>query len=168
MHKFILRLIALAFLLPALPGQAQMPVAQRIPPVLEEKVELNAPADKVWEYVSNPANYKEFSRAKEFWYEGAETGSKIVLTNRKGQKRNQTIGMLVPQMRAISYMVTESDYSTDKQWVYRLDVEPGDTKDRSVVVIGVYFGFDELPEDMKKGLSAEIDDMIAGLKKKFK
>lgn len=168
MNRFILGLIALAFLLPALPGQAQMPAAQRIPPALEKKVVVDAPASEVWEYISNPANYKEFSRVKEFWYEGATPESKIVLTNRKGLKRNQTIGIVIPEIMAVSYMVTESDYSTDQQWVYRFDIKPVDNNGKSEVVMSVYFGFDELPEDIKKGMAQEFDDIAEGLARKFR
>lgn len=147
---------------------AQMPAAQRIPPALEKSISLDAPPAQVWEYISDPANYKEFSRAKEFWHDGKECDSKIRLTTRKGSKRSQTIGLLIPEARRISYSVTQSDYPTDKQWFYGFEILPADNNNGSRVVMSVYFGFDQLPEAMQKALSQEFDDIAGGLKKKFK
>lgn len=147
---------------------AQMAPAQRIPPALEKRVTVAASPDSVWAYVSDPANYKEFARSREFWYEGKAAGNKIVLTTRKGSKRNQTIGLILPELRRLSYTVTGSDYETDKPWHYGFEVLPAGNNGGSEVVLTVYFGFDELPAGMKNALTAEFDDIASGLATRFK
>ena len=45
---------------------AQMTAAKKIPPAIEKKIVLKASAQKVWDYISEPANYKKVSGVKEF------------------------------------------------------------------------------------------------------
>ena len=47
-------------------ASAQMTAAKKIPPAIEKKIVLKASAQKVWDYISEPANYKKFSGVKEF------------------------------------------------------------------------------------------------------
>lgn len=65
---------------------AQMTAAKRIAPMVEKKVTLNAPAEKVWEYVSDPVNYKKFSGVKEFTGKERSLNEKIELLTQAGQK----------------------------------------------------------------------------------
>lgn len=44
-----------------LTASAQMGEAQRIVPVIEKKFTLQAPLEKVWEYILEPKNYMKFS-----------------------------------------------------------------------------------------------------------
>ncbi|MEG1737751.1 MAG: hypothetical protein RR259_05885, partial [Odoribacter sp.] len=60
--------------------QAQMTAAKKILPAVEKKVILNAPAQKVWDYISEPENYKKFSGVKAFSCEEKALNAKIELT----------------------------------------------------------------------------------------
>ena len=147
---------------------AQMPAAQRIPPAVEKKVIVDAPVEAVWEYISDPANYKELSQVKEFWYEGKAAGSKVIVTSRSGVKRSQTISMKLDEFRRMAYEVKESGYGLEKPAHILLEIRPADNNGKSEVVMSVMFGFDKLPDDAKKDFAQEFDDIAAGLAKKFK
>ena len=134
---------------------AQMTRAKRIPPAVEKKVVLNAPAQKVWDYISEPANYKKFSGVKSFTCKEKALNAKIGLTTRSGKQRNQYISVI------------HSDYDGDNQWVYSFDVHPKGEK-KCEFVVGVYHGFEALPEGFKTGITQEFNDIITGVSKEFK
>ena len=139
----------------------------KIPPAIEKKIVLKASAQKVWDYISEPANYKKFSGVKEFTCEEKALNAKIELTGKDGKKRSQYISVIDYDVFKICYFVTRSDYTGDKQWVYAFEVHPkGDKK--CEVVLSVYNGFDELSPEFKKGMTEEFDTIIASLQKKFK
>lgn len=147
--------------------QAQMAAAQRIPPAVEKKVLLNASAQQVWDYISEPANYKKFAGVKEFTCEGKALNAKIELVTKAGSKRNQYISVIDYDHFRICYFVIQSDYEGDHQWVYSFEVFPKGKK-KCEFVVGVYHGFDPLPEDFKTGIMQEFNDIITGVSKKFK
>ena len=146
---------------------AQMTVAKKIPPAIEKKIVLKAAAQKVWDYISEPANYKKFSGVKEFTCEVKALNAKIELTGKDGKKRSQYISVIDYDVFKICYFVTRSDYTGDKQWVYAFEVHPkGDKK--CEVVLSVYNGFDGLSPEFKKGMTEEFDTIVASFQKKFK
>lgn len=148
-------------------ASAQMAAAKRIPPAVEKKIVLKTSAQKVWDYMSEPGNYKKFSSVKVFTCEEKALNAKIELETKAGKKRNQYISVIDYDNFKICYFVTKSDYTGEKQWVYAFDIYPkGDGK--CEVVLSVFFGFDELSPEFKEGITKEFDDIIAGLKKKFK
>lgn len=125
---------------------------------------LKASAQKVWDYISEPASYKKFSGVKEFTCEEKALNAKIELTGKDGKKRSQYISVIDYDVFKICYFVTRSDYAGDKQWVYAFEVHPkGDKK--CEVVLSVYNGFDELSPEFKKGMTEEFDTIIASLQK---
>lgn len=67
-------------------ASAQMTAAKKIPPAIEKKIVLKASAQKVWDYISEPANYKKFSGVKEFTCEEKALNAKIELTGKDGKK----------------------------------------------------------------------------------
>ncbi len=148
-------------------ASAQMAPAKRVPPAVEKTVVLNAPAEKVWEYVSEPANYRKFSGVKEFTCEEKALNAKIELTTRDGKKRNQHISVIDYDNFRICYFVTKSDYDGDNQWVYSFEVKSRGSK-KCELIVAVYHGFDPLPEEFKKGITQEFNDIITGVSKKFK
>ena len=148
-------------------ARAQMAAAQRIPPAVEKKVVLNTPAQKVWDYISEPANYKKFSGVKSFTCEEKALNAKIELTTRSGKQRSQYISVIDYDHYRICYFVTHSDYDGDNQWVYSFDVRPKGEK-KCEFIVGVYHGFEALPEDFKIGITGEFNDIITGVSKKFK
>lgn len=147
--------------------QAQMAAARRVPPAVEKKVVLNAPAQKVWDYISEPANYKKFSGVEEFTCAEKALNAKIELTTKSGKKRSQYISVIDYDNYRLCYYTTKSDYAGDRNWVYSFDVHPkGDKK--CEFVVAVYNGFDELEPAFKEGITAEFNDIITGVTKKFK
>lgn len=141
--------------------------SEKIPPAIEKKIVLKASAQKVWDYISEPANYKKFSGVKEFTCEEKALNAKIELTGKDGKKRSQYISVIDYDVFKICYFVIRSDYTNDKQWVYAFEVHPkGDKK--CEVVLSVYNGFDELSPEFKKGMTEEFDTIITSLQKKFK
>lgn len=146
--------------------QAQMAAAQKIPPAVEKRVVLNAPAEKVWEYVSEPANYKKFSGVKSFTCEEKALNAKITLTTKEGKRRNQYISVIDYDHFRICYFVTHSDYDGDNNWVYSFDVYPDGDK-KCELVVAVYHGFEALPDGFKTGITQEFNDIITGVSKKF-
>lgn len=147
--------------------QAQMAAATRIPPAVEKKVVLKVPAQKVWDYVSEPANYKKFAGVEAFSCEEKALNAKIDLTTKAGKKRNQYISVINYDNFRICYFVTKSDYDGDNEWVYSFEVHPkGDKK--CEFVVSIYHGFDELSPEFKEGITQEFDDIITGVSKKFK
>lgn len=147
--------------------EAQMAAARRIPPAVEKKIVLNAPAQKVWDYISEPANYKKFSGVKTFTCQEKALNAKIELVTKAGSKREQHISVIDYDRFRICYFVTKSDYEGDKQWVYSFDVFPKGNK-KCEFVVGVYHGFDPLPEEFQAGITEEFNDIITGVSKKFK
>lgn len=146
---------------------AQMAAAKRVPPAVEKKVVLNAPAEKVWEYVSEPANYKKISGVKEFTCEEKALNAKIELTTKSGKSRSQYISVIDYDNYRICYFVTRSDYDGDNQWVYSFDIKPkGDKKCEFIVAI--FHGFEPLPAEFDKEITQEFNDIITGVSKKFK
>ena len=144
-----------------------MTAAKKIPPAIEKKIVLKASAQKVWDYISEPTNYKKFSGVKEFTCEEKALNAKIELTGKDGKKRSQYISVIDYDVFKICYFVIRSDYTNDKQWVYAFEVHPkGDKK--CEVVLSVYNGFDELSPEFKKGMTEEFDTIITSLQKKFK
>ena len=134
---------------------------------IEKKIVLKASAQKVWDYISEPTNYKKFSGVKEFTCEEKALNAKIELTGKDGKKRSQYISVIDYDVFKICYFVIRSDYTNDKQWVYAFEVHPkGDKK--CEVVLSVYNGFDELSPEFKKGMTEEFDTIITSLQKKFK
>lgn len=148
-------------------ASAQMAAAKRVAPMVERKVILNAPAEKVWEYVSEPVNYKKFSGVREFTGKERCLNEQIELVTQAGHKRNQYISFLNFDRRRICYFVTKSDYDGDNQWVYSFDVFPKGKK-KCELVVGLYHGDEPLPEVFEKGITQEFDAIIAGVSKKFK
>ena len=67
-------------------ASAQMTAAKKIPPAIEKKIVLKASAQKVWDYISEPTNYKKFSGVKEFTCEEKALNAKIELTGKDGKK----------------------------------------------------------------------------------
>ncbi|RHR79839.1 SRPBCC family protein [Odoribacter sp. AF15-53] len=147
-------------------ASAQMTAAKKIPPAVEKKVVLNANAQKVWDYLSEPGNYKKFSGVQEFTCEEKALNAKIELTTKAGKKRSQYISVIDYDNFKICYFVTKSDYAGDKQWVYAFEVKSKGSK-KCEVTLSIYFGFDELSPEFKEGITKEFDDIVAGLKKKF-
>ena len=148
-------------------ASAQMTAAKRIPPAVEKKVVLKASAQKVWDYMSEPGNYRKFSGVKTFTCEEKALNAKIELETKAGKKRSQHISVIDYDNFKICYFVTKSDYAGEKQWVYAFDIYPkGDGK--CEVVLSVFFGFDELSPEFKEGITKEFDDIVSGLKKKCK
>lgn len=146
---------------------AQMVAAQRIPPAVEKKVMLNAPAQKVWDYVSEPGNYKKIAGVKEFSCNEKALNAKIRLVTKAGSKRDQHISVIDYDHFRICYFVTRSDYDGDNQWVYSFDVFPkGDKK--CEFVVAVYHGLEPLPDHFKTGITEEFNNIITGVTKKFK
>lgn len=147
--------------------QAQMAAATRIPPAVEKKVTLKAPAQKVWDYVSEPGNYKKLSGVKEFSCEEKALNAKIELTTKADKKRSQYISVINYDNFKICYFVTRSDYSGDDEWVYSFEIHPkGDKK--CEFVVSIYNGFDELSPEFREGITQEFNDIITGVTKKFK
>ena len=93
---------------------AQMTAAKKIPPAIEKKIVLKASAQKVWDYISEPASYKKFSGVKEFTCEEKALNAKIELTGKDGKKRSQYISVIDYDVFKICYFVTRSDYTGDK------------------------------------------------------
>ena len=147
--------------------QAQMVAAQRIPPAVEKKVVLNAPAQKVWDYISEPANYKKFSGVKTFTCQEKALNAKIELVTKAGSKREQHISVIDYDHFRICYFVTRSDYEGERQWVYSFDIFPKGGK-KCEFVVAVFHGVDPLPEEFKQGITQEFNDIITGVSKKFK
>lgn len=148
-------------------SQAQMAAAQKIPPAVEKKVVLNAPAQKVWDYISEPENYKKFSGVKEFTCEEKALNAKISLTSKNGQKRDQNISVIDYDRFKLCYFVTKSDYDGDNQWVYSFEILPKGNK-KCEFVVAIYHGFDKLSPEFEKGITEEFNDIITGVSKKFK
>lgn len=148
-------------------ASAQMTAARKIPPAVEKKVVLNGTAQKVWDYISEPGNYKKFSGVKLFTCEEKALNAKIELVTKADKKRSQHISVIDYDNFKICYFVTKSDYAGDKQWVYAFEVKPKGNK-KCEVTLSIYFGFDELSPEFKEGITKEFDDIVAGLKKKFK
>lgn len=145
----------------------QMTAAKRVPPAVEKKIELKADAEKVWEYASQPVNYKAFSGVASFSGDERALNTKIELTTKKGKKRSQHISFLDFDDFRICYFVTRSDYAGSYNWVYDIKVVPLGKK-KCEVVLSLYCGLEELNPDFKKEITEEFDDIVAGLKKKFK
>ena len=148
-------------------ASAQMAAAKRVPPAVEKTVVLKAPAEKVWEYVSEPGNYKKFAGVKEFTCEEKALNAKIGLTTKSGKKRDQHISVIDYDNYRICYFVTHSDYDGDNQWVYSFDVKPKGNK-KCEFIVAVFHGFDPLPEEFKEGITQEFNDIITGVSRKFK
>lgn len=168
--KFVMaKLLVCLFLMlgSVVTASAQMAAAQRIPPAVEKKIVLNAPAEKVWDYISEPANYKKFSGVKSFTCEEKALNAKIELTTKNGKKRNQHISVIDYDRYRICYFVTRSDYDGDNQWVYSFEVLPKGNK-KCEFIVAIYHGFDPLSEEFKKGITEEFNDIITGVSKKFK
>lgn len=146
---------------------AQMTAAKRIPPAVEKKVVLNAPAQKVWDYVSEPGNYRKFAGIKEFSCSEKALNAKIKLVTKAGSKRDQHISVIDYDRFRICYFVTQSDYDGNNQWVYSFDVLPKGSK-KCEFVVAVYHGLEPLPENFKTGITEEFNDIITGVTKKFK
>ncbi|HJA14833.1 MAG TPA: SRPBCC family protein, partial [Candidatus Butyricimonas faecavium] len=128
---------------------AQMTAAKKVPPAIEKKIVLKVSAQKVWDYISEPANYKKFSGVKKFTCEEKALNAKIELTGKDDKKRSQYISVIDYDVFKICYFVTQSDYAGNKQWVYAFEVHSkGDKK--CEVVLSVYNGFDELSPEFKK------------------
>lgn len=89
-----------------------------------KKIVLNTPAEKVWDYISEPANYKKFSGVKGFTCEEKALNAKIELTTKKGSKRKQHISVIDSDRYRICYYVTQSDYAGEGTWVYAFNVLP--------------------------------------------
>lgn len=148
-------------------ASAQMTAAKRVAPAVEKKVVLNAPAEKVWDYVSEPANYKKLAGVKEFTCEEKALNAKIKLETKAGSKRDQYISVIDYDHFRICYFVTQSDYDGDNQWVYSFDVFPKGNK-KCEFVVAVFHGDQPLPAKFKEGITQEFNDIITGVSKKFK
>ena len=107
----------------------------------------------MWDYISEPANYKKFSGVKSFTCKEKALNAKIGLTTRSGKQRNQYISVIDYDRFRICYFVTHSDYDGDKKCEF---------------VVGVYHGFEALPEGFKTGITQEFNDIITGVSKEFK
>lgn len=92
-------------------ASAQMAAAKRIPPAVEKKIVLKASAQKVWDYLSEPDNYKKFSGVKSFTCEEKALNAKIELETKAGKKRSQYISVIDYDHFKICYFVTKSDYA---------------------------------------------------------
>ena len=147
---------------------AQMPAAQRIPPAVEKKVTVGAAIGEVWEYVSDPANYKKMSRVKEFWYEGKETGSKIIVTGRSGVERSGIISMKFDEYHRMAFEVKESGYGLENPMHILFEMKPVDDGRRTEVTMSVMYGFDRLPDKAKKDMEQEFGNIASDLGKKFR
>ena len=121
----------------------------------------------MWDYISEPANYKKFSGVKSFTCKEKALNAKIGLTTRSGKQRNQYISVIDYDRFRICYFVTHSAYDGDNQWVYSFDVHPKGEK-KCEFVVGVYHGFEALPEGFKTGITQEFNDIITGVSKEFK
>ncbi|MEG2276835.1 MAG: SRPBCC family protein [Odoribacter sp.] len=146
--------------------QAQMAAAKKIAPAVEKKVILNAPAQKVWDYISEPENYKKFSGVKAFSCEEKALNAKIELTTKADKKRKQHISVIDYDLFKICYFVTSSDYDGDNQWVYTFEVLPKENN-KCEFVVSIYHGFDPLSPEFKEGITQEFNDIVAGVSKKF-
>ena len=93
----------------------------------------------MWDYISEPTNYKKFSGVKEFTCEEKALNAKIELTGKDGKKRSQYISVIDYDVFKICYFVIRSDYTND-----------------------------ELSPEFKKGMTEEFDTIITSLQKKFK
>lgn len=146
---------------------SQMTAAKRIPPAVEKKVVLNAPAQKVWDYISEPANYKKFANVKEFTCTEKALNAKIKMETKAGSKRNQHISVIDYDNFRLCYFVTRSDYDGDNQWVYSFDIFPKGNK-KCEFVASIYHAGEPLSAEFEKGITQEFNDIITGLSKKFK
>ena len=88
-------------------ASAQMTAAKKIPPAIEKKIVLKASAQKVWDYISEPANYKKFSGVKEFTCEEKALNAKIELTGKDGKKRSQYISVIDYDVFKICYLLSD-------------------------------------------------------------
>ena len=104
-----------------------------------------------------------FSGVKSFTCKEKALNAKIGLTTRSGKQRNQYISVIDYDRFRICYFVTHSD----NQWVYSFDVHPKGEK-KCEFVVGVYHGFEALPEGFKTGITQEFNDIITGVSKEFK
>lgn len=146
---------------------AQMAAAKRVPPAVEKKVVLNAPAQKVWDYISEPENYRKFAEVKEFTCEEKALNAAIKLTTKEGKKRDQKISVIDYDTYKICYFVDHSDYDGDHKWVYSFEVIARGNK-KSEFIVAVYYGLDPLSPEFEKGITQEFNDIIEGVSKKFK
>ena len=103
-----------------------------------------------------------FSGVKSFTCKEKALNAKIGLKTRSGKQRNQYISVI-----DYDRFVTHSDYDGDNQWVYSFDVHPKGEK-KCEFVVGVYHGFEALPEGFKTGITQEFNDIITGVSKEFK
>lgn len=149
------------------PVTAQMAAAKRVPPAVEKKITLNAPAQKVWDYISEPANYKKFAGVKEFTCEEKALNAKIHLVTKAGSQRDQYISVIDYDQYKLCYFVTHSDYDGDNQWVYAFDILPKGNK-KCQLVVSVFHGLDPLSPEFEKGITEECDGIITGVGRKFK
>lgn len=147
--------------------QAQMTAAKKILPAVEKKVILNAPAQKVWDYISEPENYKKFSGVKAFSCEEKALNAKIELTTKADKKRKQHIFELNFDQFKISYLVTNSDYDGDHEWAYSFNVLPKGNNKCELVVSIYYYEPGQFPAEFNEGITQEFNDIIAGVSKKF-
>ena len=146
---------------------AQMTPAKRVLLAVESKVVLNVPVQKVWKYISEPANYKKFAGVKEFSCEGRVLDAKIRLETKDGNKREQYISVLDEAHYRICYFVTYSDYDGDRQWVYSFEVLP-DGDQTCEFIMAVYHGLEPVSENFRIGITGEFNEIITRLTKKFK
>lgn len=165
MSKILISIVLV--LLGSVAASAQMAAAKRIPPAVEKKVVLNAPAQKVWDYISEPANYKKFSGVKEFTCEEKALNAKIELTTKSGSKRSQYISVIDYDAYKICYFVTLSDYDGNNKWVYSFEVHPKGNK-KCELIVAIYHGFDKLSPEFEAGITEEFNDIIAAVSRKFK
>lgn len=149
-------------------ARAQMAAAQRIDPAVEDTVRLRASAGSVWAFISDPANYAQFSGADVVTSGSRGVGGEMALSTDDGEVRKQTVAMLDEETGRVSFMVSDSKYAPGKQWVYLFRVEPEGNNKRCRVVMSVYFAGEAVPEKLKEGMAREFRRIAVGLTKKFR
>lgn len=126
---------------------AQMQPAKRIKPKVIKGVSLNASAQDVWAFISQPKDFFEaIPEVENLNCPAIKDGAKLSFTLPNDTQRQQEVSIVNNQEQLIAYYITQSDYFK-QAFVYRILV--GTDDDKSFVQFEGIYSISSKAEDKK-------------------
>lgn len=147
-------------------AQAQMAAAKTFSPKVAVEVTLNAPMEKVWEYLQDRDVYKKMTGARTFEIQGMYEDSPVKVVGKDGTSRKQHISAIIEPRHMVCFFVTQSDYLKNT-WGYNFDVKAKNDR-QCIVSMKVFNGEAPVPDALKKNMQKEFEHMKKFLEKEFK
>ena len=161
--------IILPFLFFNMLAFAQMPAAKMLPSDVQVVVEIKAPSNVIWKYLTDLDQLKDYGSAivKNSTTLGKGRDALREVTFKNGKKRSEEIAVFAPSALKMGIKIVTLNPQMTRNFYYFEIVKDGAY--RSKVFMKSYFGVTDkkLKKKYKKEIKKEFEVLLEGLKKHF-